>query len=1671
MPLEQPQVTPLVPKPQAPAPLFAQATAEDITSNYAWNKSQEDAVILGDPTLTETHYQSYLADGTVRSETLEMFARLYNDNVLINTGVLNDIHNLPKDQQVARLNHEVQRVDANKLGARQALTIHMMRAGYGNAPTTLRDEVFTELSPSELEGLRRQLEVAQTQRLSQAVNEIAAPIGTDFTTLSGTLGAVQSEFIPFFSIATRVVATRAFKPKGIEGLAAYWPGEIRQDIREWFTNAPIEERTQYLNDLGKEVEKLRKGKWSALFTDYLVIEQLMGVFTEDLLNENTPKATWDRVIGNADLLLETIYGIGLLAKAGTRGTKAIFKANNASSVRQAAKASGNTATLERIDDHIRQVAARMGITVEEASAVDIPRPAGLRDNMEVLPDSTKEIVEKADNIRSQVLVNLDPVTGQGLNNLDKANAIAGEIRALDNADGVHINHRMLNLEDLPNDTGVRITAVLGRTPGNGWDDFGDLVDDLVDLDPQLETFEIVRRNKVGELEKVDVSPNELAKFVVKGEVPSSVEQGLDPASASTRLFQGKRLGQTSKDDLQWWADNVDPKSNDYQNIVAELDRRAAGVPSEDTLKMLDGDEFYIRTTQDRYWHQGDKEFLGPETFQNTGLLPSGWVAPNARFGPDIYESFSTVYLKEQATLGQFNSLYKPFYDLPTKDKKVVENMFEWAEDFAKNRADAGTPRAPTVSELRAEFDGLTEAHLNGYVAVQEGLNLQWELFNRRLFRDFTVRGVKTARPVNPARPRYHGVPIKRETINRSSGTFLDPELNEAIPLTRQEVDDIYNGGGGFIKLDFPVTPAKGGRVDRVLVRAGDYELGPLSTRPLQYHPGYYMRFYDDPYMIIKKTENPLVNGTVRKGETIEEALRTAGTAAEGNRFIRNLEKNAKNRRKGVTYETKRVKDISNVEGTLFQEEALYREGRLFWDSRNFERLPDVNGNKARVNDIVRALEKGTAMAVRQTTHEDLMSTLRGAFGNEYGKGVDPILSSRTLANDDIKTVLAKLRTERAKTADPAKKTRINEAIRLAKYFRMQLGTDSRTVPLMREYLINAAAWVGEMGLKGKLFKKDSKTLLKTSRALESYFQVFDPYRMMKSVAFNVFMALRPVRQFALQSMQISYLSPLDPAYVASGKIFKDSLGLRRGVAKLRRSGYTDGLKDSQWAKTMGLTNKEYRRLVQEFERSGLLETVHVHTHSGGAAKRKRIPLPQETTLSRVAFKGKQFGHGTLDFFQKGFDLGEQNNLTFSYMVALRRHMKNNKLKSLTDISRKEFDDIAIDASNLALAMIRPNKFGYQSGYAGVVTQFLSFSHKAALGVLGKNPALSRADGFKIALGTYLLYGANMFGMEDFVREQLALIGVGNLADEDLGNGITLADVLSAGLIESGINTIAKASNEEWKDLDFGFLAPGVNTVQIYEKMFETILDQPEKVVLGPFYNPASGFLKGAEFVNTLIKGDPDMPAADKFIESAEIMLSNVLPGFNDANKAYIAGTQSKWLDTSGDALALQPTWNTIIARGLIGQRSKEELTLYRTSNRVWETEDNIRNAVDTNKRFLGQLISGWYDGEYSDEYIYNKVRVLSNLYEDWPQGARMEVFRRSMQEPDRNGKSFQQMFAELAAKGGTSPSLVPLIKNAPDMTPDQKRLLIQFNNEVFSTYEEGERTFLNVVEQDLKRRE
>ena len=1590
--------------------------------NAEFNRTYDDKLITGTQEMT------------VEQEFLESLIDEYQNDEF-RRKKLETIHELPRDEQLRILDWEIQRRDFHKVSAREALLIQTLRSGYHDMTVAKFDQMKRNFSGSELDQFRMDLRRQQTADLRKEVDKVSARFQ-----IGGNLGenlatVAYQDLAPITNVLTRIgysLAGDVEPDKDIPWYKAIFPGEVRQARREWFANATPDQRIQFVKDLGDAIEQLQNGPMAPFITDYGLVENWAELFTDELVDENIPTNTLDRWLGSLDVVLESIYGIGLLAKLGGRGVRGAFRANNSVRARRVARTTGNNRLRQKLDQELQIVMRNAGGDPAESALVHLPRPPSLADDIEVLPDSLKEAVERGDRIRTEILANSDDLTGISLTVQDKVNVVRKELSEIDGADGMVVNPQMSVLRALPNDTGFKYTAVYGETSEHGWDNIADALDEAFALDPELEHFTVLRRNADGNLEEV----TDLSARVQGVEVD---EFGLNNLSDEELLTLSKQ---------------VDPEGDAFKTIEEEAMRRASGDREYvgDALRAYDGEEYFLRMDHERFWHTADKEALGPNTFRDTGIFPRWLLNPSQRFGTELFSSFDRAYRIEQQTIRRFEQIYKPYYDLAPSDKRFVEGAMDWMEQFAKENG-----RIPSIPEMYAHFDGMTDKQLGGILSLNQGLNVQWEMFNRRLYRDWHTQGYKTAKPVgNDSFPTFHGEQVPKERA-RSSQVFYDPVSQKQVQLTSDEIADLYDRGGGIMKLDLAIDiPGEAGKAStRVLVDPEHYKVGKLSTEVLEYHPGYFSRFYKDPFYIIKRTGKE-VDGT--RTDLVEDAIRTAGSVEEAERFVRRFA--TYNHSRGVwinnedptkTYRIQRAADLDQNESSLFSRQALHREGRLFWDRRNFDRLPDVNGNRADLEDPVRALSRSTVMATRQTTHEDLMKSLKMAFQREYEDILGP-----TFATDSISETITRLRKAKRSVAEVSLRGRYDEALELAKYIRLQQGTDGLLVPHMREATVRVAGWVSRLAGRANT-PLISNPAFKLSRILENYGAQMDPLRAMRSVAFHSFMIFRPVRQLLLQGAQFSFLTGIDPLYIGTGRVVKDGMLLRSGLLNLSRSGYDDGISIAKKAKLMGLTQKQYKRLVNEFDRSGLLDTVDVHAFAGGA----RRPVKVEGSRA-VGAAGR-----VRDAMQRyGFDTGEQLNLSFTYMIAMRRFMRKNKINDLMKLEKDQWDTIANEAQQLALGMTKPNKMAYQSDVWGNMTQFLSFGHKAALALVGQNPAISSSEAWRMVMAGYLMFGPNMLGASDWMREWSANKGIDRWMDKELkGFGGTLHDLLTLGAIQVGLNAIFRQTFEDHKDVDFSFFAPGPNSQMLWEQTFKTWAENPWGAAFGPFGNIAKGGLEGLDFIARMAQSPDSISLEDKVIRSSDQVLRGTLPLYNDVMTAHQAYKVNQWYSRAGRAIPveLEPVISAIIGRSALGARTVEELAYFQANREVWQTKENMRSVIEGNRDHLLRQLNLYYNGELSVEFLQDQLGMLMAWSEDWPEHLRMEILKQSLILENQQGESPLKMMAENAKF--ITPDIAALLDEMPGLPPEAREELETFLRELYEERSQNADQFIN---QDLQ---
>jgi len=1556
--------------PEVPTYDEAIATDRAFTETEALN----DPASINRRIETQTH-------GNVEDLMISVMTQQYQLQGIPDFGAVESLKGMEGPQKTKTLNAMAWHLDWRKAGTRNAALMFL----YGSQGDNVRlapVEQFDGWRRDALSGndLSQIIDRTTNIQLLQGRNDVSQFMDMHEYDSAGHMfaSATVGELTPVVNMLAKIGVSRtmlnAIGGPPAQGFKNWSHGEINAIIRKRLHDMGPDQRNDAIRSMAEDVNQLEKSGWGWAISRYSVRQQFDSVFTTPMLSGSEHKDDMDRWMGNMEVAFEALFTAFIAVKAVKAGTKLMTKGFYAADTLTAVKtatAAGDMKTAARLQEILQDdvIAAKFGLEAGEQVPMMLPKPhVDFVDNVAELAESTKQQLIRTERQVDEILTSTEHFTGAGLNVKDKSNVITKTIEKMDMVDEATIQPRMSTIRMFENETGFRIEAVVGETAERGYKSIEDVSDAVMRYDPLLENMEIVRVGAKGTLEPVYKDGKEFFRATANRRFPAST---------------------------------------------------APNPPYRQ--------DFYIRYKQDRFWNQADKQSFLSKSLLNAGSRLKNWfIAPNAKFGEEIYGSFLKNYMSEQQLVGNLENLFVPYYKLSQGGKKNAAKLYEWGEDFAKDMVTKGdVGRAPTLKEVMTQFQDVTTKELEGYIALRRGMDAMHELFNRKLYREWQSQGYLTARPLAKDMPTYHGKPLARDHKDLKGVSFLDPNTGDVVRLSKSQIDDLYNTGGQVLKLDMAVDSAKSARSqsDLVIVARPGYTVGELSMRPVKHMPNYTIRFYDDPYYVIKRTEGMKLNGKLRTGERAisDEAVFTAGTESEGLVKVGRMEAED-----GVSWHVIPARDINSTESVLLQKQALQRQGRLFWDERNADRLPDVYGNRARLMDPVKALERGIAIASRQLAGEDLLKSMKGAFISEF-KAI-PGVKPGMFESEPMDGIVKRMKVLRNNTLDKAEGAKLTRGIELVNYFRLLEGVDVAAVPAMRKAAQGVATavtrWVGAN---------------RFTRGFEKYAQTLDPFRTMRSVAFNAFMVFRPVRQAILQSAQIGFLAPLAPVYVGSGAVFKDALLLRRGLAKRMKSAYDDGITSSVAAKGMGMSKAQYAKVIEQFDRSGLMRIVDVHSFGGGARLSKQTAGPTELT-GYVGYKARALKDTVQGGLQKwGFNFGENNNLTFTYALALKRAQKAHG-KDVLKYSQKAWDDISADASNMALGMVRVNNFAYQQGALGVATQFLSFSHKAALALLGQNPAL-RGQAIKLLAGTYLLYGANMYGARDWAEERLTVMGLKDMAIPGIEGG-TLVDLLSAGLVDTTFNKLWSLGSADYKDIDFGFLAPGFDFNRILLDNLESLaMDSVLDTAFGPFGNIFSKTLTQFDYVNNVIRGNPDMTETDKFVHTTNAMMRGVFPAYNDAMAAYTGYQLGVWLDNSGDATQIRATYNGMIARGLFGGRTKEELALYAIDNKLWEDESEVRDIVRKNQQWLNRIANEVHGGRMDAHVMRSNLRLLATLYEGWPEANRQEILQRSLIETINNEPSPLSKLITGVDANFVGPDYEAYIDRMVDIPPAQREEL------------------------------
>ena len=1007
-------------------------------------------------------------------------------------------------------------------------------------------------------------------------------------------------------------------------------------------------------------------------------------------------------------------------------------------------------------------------------------------------------------------------------------------------------------------------------------------------------------------------------------------------------------------------------------------------------------EYYVRAKYEHTYMPEDAHlFDGNPPVVGTwmGRMMGSLNTPSAFLNPAAVSRFTRSYMGEQALTNQLDAIIAPLYkQLDDNQRMAVNDAMLWGEEFGKE-----TGRVPTRQELKSQFPRMGEDEVRGFYTARYFQDTLWAIQNARLHNNWAGRGFRTASKPG-SKGVYHGAPKQIEDLKRDKITeFLDPETGNSVKMSGDDMQAFFDRGGSVIRVDIPISGTRGKAHRHVML---DPEQGwahqKLKKHVLEYIPGYNTRVYEDAHFVQRVKKNGRIDG---KNEEIVSTVRTASSRREAEAFRKRLIDGVGRRvfkarwdkslplatkerllaDKGFELRVAQDARLSDADRIQIDLSKVQTEGRLFFDDRLSKPLKNVDRSEAQVVDPINVMQRVARMTARQVATEDLVATQKTRFFDTYKNlGIN---TRRT--SSEIDADLTDMINQADKPiADAAANARAEW-----RYIRFMEGSMVQGNTSFRRMAIQSAEWFDSV--IGKKLGIRGATKAMSRRAHE-----LSPVNLAKQLSFLHFITARPVRQLLLQGSQHFALQALDPTYFGRWQMESFSLlAATKRLARTREGDLLFTMKRESMGRFMGRSDDEMKVLLEEFQASGLVDTVDVHSYAGGMPKSSAF-----TPRSRAA----QAAQNTVEMVQRpfhlaramGFDMGEQFNVTASYMMALRRHMKENKFKKYTDLSSDDWQKVANRGSQFALAMHKGNPASWQYGFMSLPMQFLQFTHKWTMMAINAIPGgrksglgnlqFTSAESRKILLGQMLFWGGAGLALKEPLRDIL------NSRDELDWMTQEQKELLLSGALDYGLNEIFRSLSED-PELNFAFdevFAPSMGIDMLVERILE-VAGEPQmlhELVMGPSGEVLSRMQKAVQFGAAITGKEFEhwtpTQRAQAVIESGA---AGLLSSYSDILKIRLAARMGQWTNTAGTPLGLEAQWEELVMKGMLGLNPQKLLDYYRVSGDAYDLTQSIKDDAKEHAERMSSIAMKWGKGEIDDEValaMFNKLNVVYHEYKD-----------------------------------------------------------------------------------------
>lgn len=544
--------------------------------------------------------------------------------------------------------------------------------------------------------------------------------------------------------------------------------------------------------------------------------------------------------------------------------------------------------------------------------------------------------------------------------------------------------------------------------------------------------------------------------------------------------------------------------------------------------------------------------------------------------------------------------------------------------------------------------------------------------------------------------------VKKLPKNQNIKDVYDPVADAVVPISKQEMDDLYNTNGYLAQLRRPAV-VNGSKVEYVKVTNTPTVYTRVlndTDKVLNYKKGYFQTFYNAP-IFITETVGDVTRAIAVAGDSLRaEAFRKQKQAAA----VNGEQYGIRPGREETSIGSDEYWDVSSAGGRIAQR----HRGQLLENAD----APNHIGDSTYVVDPVEAGIRAARSIAGRTVGRETLEIMKARFMSQFDNLL-PVVEGQVKFPSSLDEIA--LRTT-GRSVDVQ---------------------DARTMFEYIQYLENGYINGADEFVKGALNKiaemlsrpasKGNKTAALLERGTRIASEEANPLALAKNFTFTSLIANHPLRQLVIQAHQIVRLFGYVGVY-APHDLFKGNAIFTKGTILGKQALSADELKFYNW-----------------IDESGVLSSIDKQNLVRG-------PLMDAAELGNVVTRGIKKSLSAVR--RVGFDSGEMINqlghMSATYFSYLRRGEDMNnpavRAKAVTE------------ANAISYSMNFADDMPYNQNTLGIIFQFMQAPHKSLL--QSTNKAIPPSKRLALLMADTLMWGApsaalyKIFSPEDMPEDPI-----------------------------------------------------------------------------------------------------------------------------------------------------------------------------------------------------------------------------------------------------------------------------------------------------------------------------